>query len=51
MPKDFNDDTLNENAQRVQQNVRNLPITSIALAGVLGAGAVALLSGAFLRRK
>ncbi len=26
----------------MQQNVRNLPLTSIALAGILGAGIVAL---------
>jgi hypothetical protein len=31
-------------AERVQQNVRNLPIASMALAGLIGAGAMALLA-------
>lgn len=40
-------------AKRVQQNVKNLPITSVALAGLLGAGAIALAArmGAFAPHK
>ena len=33
-----------DTAERVQQNVRNLPIASMALAGLVGAGAMALLA-------
>lgn len=32
-----------ETANRVQENISNLPITSMALAGVLGAGVMAAL--------
>ncbi len=31
-----------ETADKMQQNVRNLPLTSLILAGMLGAGMVAL---------
>ena len=31
-------------ASRIQENVKNLPFTSMAMAGLLGAGTVALLS-------
>jgi hypothetical protein len=33
-----------DTASRVQQNVRNLPIASMAVAGLVGAGAMALLA-------
>jgi hypothetical protein len=31
-------------AERVEENLRNLPMTSLALAGLLGAGIMALYS-------
>ena len=34
----------NQTAQRVQQNVHNLPVTSLLVAGLAGAGAMAILS-------
>jgi hypothetical protein len=38
------DDSINETAERLRHNVYNLPITSMVMAGLLGAGAVALMS-------
>lgn len=32
-----------QTAERAQQNVSNLPLTSVALAGLLGAGMMALV--------
>ena len=42
-----------DTAERVQQNVRNLPIASMALAGLVGAGAMALIASckSFQRNK
>jgi hypothetical protein len=36
----------NQTAQRVQQNVHNLPITSLILAGLAGAGVLAIITRA-----
>lgn len=38
------DDNMNETAGRLRHNVYNLPLTSMVMAGLLGAGAVALMS-------
>jgi hypothetical protein len=46
--KDF--DNASDTAQRIQQNVSNLPLTSMALAGLVGAGAVALFASFKSRR-
>ena len=37
-------DNATDAAERINQNVRNLPLTSVALAGLLGAGVLALVS-------
>jgi hypothetical protein len=34
----------NQAAQRIQQNVHNLPVTSLLVAGLAGAGVMAILS-------
>ncbi len=34
----------NQTAQRVQQNVHNLPITSLVVAGLAGAGVLAIIT-------
>jgi len=34
----------NQTAQRVQQNVHNLPITSLIVAGLAGAGVLAIMT-------
>lgn len=33
-----------ETTERVEENIHNLPFTSVALAGLLGAGVMALLA-------
>jgi hypothetical protein len=37
-------DRATDTAERLHQNVKNMPMTSIALAGLVGAGAMALIS-------
>jgi len=34
----------NQTAQRVQENVHNLPVTSLIVAGLVGAGVMAILT-------
>lgn len=34
----------NQTAQRIQQNVHNLPVTSLLVAGLAGAGVLAILT-------
>jgi hypothetical protein len=40
-----------DTAQKVQQNVRNMPLASIALFGLLGASAMALIASFKSSRK
>ena len=40
-------DEAEDTTRRIQSNVHNLPITSVMLAGLLGAGLVALISLGF----
>ncbi len=41
-------DTLNMKAERLLMNYRNLPKTSLALAGLAGVGVMAILGGLWL---
>lgn len=41
-------DTLNMKAERLLMNYRNLPKTSLALAGLAGVGVLAILGGLWL---